>query len=217
MGNGDDEAIEVEATAPEGVDEAPAKSVKVVDKRRFARFLGFGGGDDEVDDDAAGDERHLPSYVEELKQRAERAEAHSKAEIEAARTRLERHFEGRLASARSEIAAGVLEVFDNLERALSAPAAHESALYEGILATRDIFLRKLDELGISAISSVGEVFDPEIHEAVDEVVVDDPAQDGRVVEEMQRGFRCGERLVRPAIVRVGRATPDAADAAATGE
>ena len=217
MASGETEEIVEEVKTEDGGEEPPAKSVKVVDKRRFARLLGFGAQDDPPAGDAVAEERHLPSFVEELRQRAERAEAESKTEIEAARTRLERHFDAQLATARADMAAGLLDVFDNLERALGAPAARENSLYEGVAATRDIFLRKLEELGVTAIESVGEVFDPTVHEAVDQVAVDDPEQDGRVVEEMQRGFRCGDRLVRPAVVRVGRAAAASADAASQGE
>jgi molecular chaperone GrpE len=67
-----------------------------------------------------------------------------------------------------------------------------------------MFLKRLADLGVEPVPAVGEPFDPEVHEAVDEVAVDDPTLDGRVVAELQRGFRFGDRLVRPAIVRVGR-------------
>jgi molecular chaperone GrpE len=186
-----------EAAAPERQSE-----VKVVDKRRFARLLGFGAGAAEQ----ATEPERLPTYVEQLKQRAESAAEQARAEVEAARGRLERYYETQLASARVELVAGLLEVLDNLERALEAPGAAESPLYEGVAATRDIFLRRLAEMGVEPVPTLGEPFDPERMEAVDEVAVEDPEQDGRVVEQLQRGFRFGERLVRPAAVRVGRAS-----------
>jgi molecular chaperone GrpE len=178
--------------------------VKVVDKRRFARLLGFGAG--AAVDEPASERERLPSYVEELKQRADRAAEQARAEVEAARARLERYYDARIESARVDLAAGLLEVFDNLERALEVPGAPESPLYEGVAATRDIFLKRLAEMGVEPIAAVGEPFDPELHEAVDEVAVEDAELDGRVVDELQRGFRSGDRLVRPAKVRVGRAS-----------
>jgi molecular chaperone GrpE len=195
--------MENEETVPE-TEAAPAPEVRVVDKRRFARMLGFGAGGAEAPEDEPRQRSRMPSYVEDLERRAERAEAHARAEIEAARGRLERHYETRLATARAELVAGLLEVYDNLERALDAPAAAESPLYEGVVATRDLFLRRLAELGVEPIPAIGEPFDPELHEAVEERSVDDPALDGRVVAEMVRGFRFGDRLVRPATVCVGR-------------
>jgi molecular chaperone GrpE len=184
-----------------------ATSPKVVDKRRFARLLGFGfnssgqGGESDVETPR----ERLPAYVEELKERAERVQAEARAETDAARARLERHYEGRLASARADVVATILPVFDNLERALGVAGAEESPLYEGLVATRDQFLKKLVELGVEVVPAAGEVFDPQLHEAVDSVEVEDAELDGRIVEVLQKGFQFGDRLVRPAIVRVGRA------------
>jgi molecular chaperone GrpE len=192
-----------ETTVPE-TEPTATSEVKVVDKRRFARLLGFGSADA---DPAAGSSRRsrYPSHVEELERRAERAEALARAEIEAARGRLERYYDAQLVQARADIVAGLLDVYDNLERALGAPGARESPLYEGVAATRDLFLRRLAELGVEPIPATGEPFDPQLHEAVEQEVVDDPELDGRVLAELARGFRCGDRLVRPAAVRVGRA------------
>ena len=184
---------------------APASEIRVVDKRRFARLLGFGGAEPAIDEVEPRRRSRLPTKLEELELRAERAEAHARAEIEAARGRLERYYEGRLAQSRAEIVAGLLDVYDNLERALSTPGAEESPLYEGVAATRDLFVRRLAELGVEPVPAAGEPFDPELHEAVEEAEVDDPELDGRVVAELARGFRAGDRLVRPASVRVGRA------------
>jgi molecular chaperone GrpE len=201
--------VEVPATDAEpGVEDGESTAtteVKVVDKRRFARLLGFGGTDDSADDPPADrDASRLPSYVEELKRRVEASESSSRAEVEAARARLERHFESRLVTAKAEMAAGMLDVLDNLDRALSVQGADESPLHEGLVATRDLFMRKLIEMGVEPVSGVGEPFDPESHQAIDEVEVEDPELDGRVAEVLQRGFRTADRLVRPAFVRVGR-------------
>jgi molecular chaperone GrpE len=62
----------------------------------------------------------------------------------------------------------------------------------------------LSSAGDEPIVTVGEEFNPELHEAVDtEETTDD--MDGRVIEEYSRGFRMGDRLLRPARVKVGRA------------
>jgi molecular chaperone GrpE (heat shock protein) len=207
--------VEVAPASDEGPEE---REVRVVDKRRFARILGFGStpeptAEEDRDDAETSAEAHrLPSYVEELRERTERAEAavaaaaaQARGEVEAARSRLERHYETRVEGARAELVASMLDVFDNLERALEAPGAAESPLFEGVSATRDIFLKKLAALGVEPIETEGARFGPELHEAVDEALVDDEALDGHVVSEYQRGFRIGDRLVRPARVRVARA------------
>jgi molecular chaperone GrpE len=197
---------------------AEAAEVKVVDKRRFARILGFGGTPKQTDETADG--RRMPTYVaqledqlEQVRARAAQAESDSRSEIEAARQRLERHFEARLLTARADLVGSMLGVLDTLELALTAPGAADSPLFEGVTATRDLFIRQLAELGAEPVAALGEPFDPEVHEAVDEVAVEDVEADGSVVAELRKGFRLGERLVRPAAVRVGRVRhpPDASE------
>jgi molecular chaperone GrpE len=61
------------------------------------------------------------------------------------------------------------------------------------------------------IQSVGEEFDPELHEAVDTEETGSE-MDGKVIEEYSRGFRMGDRLLRPARVKVGRASGQAREA-----
>jgi molecular chaperone GrpE len=58
-------------------------------------------------------------------------------------------------------------------------------------------------VGVEAVPSVGATFDPELHEAIDMTEVD-PEQDGTVIAEYSRGYRFGDRLLRPARVQVGR-------------
>jgi molecular chaperone GrpE len=203
------EIEEVDALAPEQVESETEQdtptSPKVTDKRRFARLLGFGfGAGGAGDSEVEPSRERLPAYVEELKERAERVEAAARAETDAARARLERHYEGRLASARADVVEGMLPVLDNLDRALAVEGAQESPLFEGVAATRDQFLKKLVELGVEQVPAEGESFDPEVHEAVDSMDVDNEELDGRIIEVLRRGFRMGERLVRPSIVRVGR-------------
>jgi molecular chaperone GrpE len=70
------------------------------------------------------------------------------------------------------------------------------------------FQAALASAGVEAIASVGEEFNPEWHEAVD-MVETSGEMDGRVIEEYSRGFRMGDRLLRPARVRVGRAAEQA--------
>jgi molecular chaperone GrpE len=221
VGNGEivpeAEVEQVDVIGPEQVEgeeeqDAPT-TPKVVDKRRFARLLGFGfgAGGQGGEADAEPARERLPAYVEELKERAERVQAEARAETDAARARLERHYEGRLASARADVVEGILPVLDNLDRALAVEGAQESPLFEGVAATRDLFLKKLVELGVEQVPAEGESFDPEVHEAVDSIDVDNEDLDGRIIELLRRGFRMGERLVRPSIVRVGRFTGGSTD------
>jgi molecular chaperone GrpE len=63
----------------------------------------------------------------------------------------------------------------------------------------------MQSLGLVRIQSEGEPFNPELHEAV-EIVAVTPDLDNRVIQEYQAGYRFGERLIRPARVRVGKAS-----------
>jgi molecular chaperone GrpE len=64
--------------------------------------------------------------------------------------------------------------------------------------------KRITELGAERLSVAGQPFDPRLAEAVDTVVVADAAQDGWVIQEIRPGYRIGERILRPARVRVGR-------------
>jgi molecular chaperone GrpE len=79
------------------------------------------------------------------------------------------------------------------------------SLLEGVRATAEMFEARMRNLGLAPVLSEGEEFNPEIHEAVETVPVA-PEQDNHVVEELQPGYKFGDRLLRPARVRVGRAS-----------
>ena len=68
-----------------------------------------------------------------------------------------------------------------------------------------LFESRMREHGLVAVPSEGQEFNPEFHEAV-EIVAVPPEQDNHVVAEFQPGYRYGEKLLRPARVRVGRAS-----------
>jgi molecular chaperone GrpE len=146
----------------------------------------------------------------DLVDRFRKGQLQLKAENDEMRQRLQRNFEQKLEGARGEIAAGLLDVLDNLKLAISAAFVHEGkgaefdSLLGGVRVTAQMFETRLSALGISPVTSAGEVFNPEIHEAVEMVEVD-ASLDGRVIDEMQTGYRFGNKLLRPARVRVGRA------------
>jgi molecular chaperone GrpE len=148
--------------------------------------------------------------VAEFADRFRKAQEQLKVETDEQRARMQRTFEQRLATGRGDIVASLLDTLDNLKRALAAAEKSEKretdfdVLLEGLRATAGLFEAKMVALGLSAVPSVGEEFNPELHEAVELVVV--PAdQDNKVIEEYQTGYKFGDRLLRPARVRVGRA------------
>jgi molecular chaperone GrpE len=77
------------------------------------------------------------------------------------------------------------------------------ALLEGFELVRTRLERVLEGYGLERIASVGERFDPAVHEAIALVQVDDAQLQGAVVDEIERGYRASDRVLRAARVRVG--------------
>ncbi len=97
----------------------------------------------------------------------------------------------------------LLPVFDNLNLAITA-AENETAsegLLSGLRGTASGFESALSSVGVEPIAAVGAPFDPELHEAVDMI----EAEREGITKEYSRGYKFGERLLRPARVQVGRA------------
>jgi molecular chaperone GrpE len=125
-------------------------------------------------------------------------------ESKAARARLEREKARVLDADRAQLAQVLLEGVDHLHRALSAAGDASGPLVDGVRLTLGVLEKKVQELGAVRVSVLGERFDPRVAEAIDTVAVDDPSQDDVVVQEVQAGYRIGDRVLRPARVRVGR-------------
>lgn len=127
-----------------------------------------------------------------------------------------------------EVMNDFLPVLDNLERALDAAEHHEEGkVLEGVRMTRDMFAGLLARSGVEEIEGVGARFDPQVHDAV--AVQPSDQEEGLVAAVLERGYRQGDRVLRPARVMVsaGRAgsgsgsapaagSPDPGDVSATG-
>lgn len=181
---------------------------RVVDKRPFANLEAGAPPAGHIDD-----KPRYPSFVEELRERAALAERRfaEKAkqidqEIARAKARLEAEHDRQLALAKNELLLPFLDVLDNLERALQVASSDGSKedLYEGLRLTVDLFRTKLRMQAIEPVVVLGQVFDPNVSQAVGVVPVASSERDGVVVEEVIRGYRMGDNLVRPAQVRVGQ-------------
>lgn len=108
--------------------------------------------------------------------------------------------------AAAELIGDVLAVVDDFERALGVPAPPEAAKYrEGIELIHRQLADLLKKRGLQPIETLGTDFDPTLHQAV--AYDESPgARDGEVVAELRRGYRLGERLLRPALVKVAKAS-----------
>jgi molecular chaperone GrpE len=183
--------------------------VKVVDRRWWAR------GEDAA---PANRESSKPTYVAELEEQlAEKdrqlQEAIGKyrqaaSEFEESRLRLRREISKDIERGRREILADLLEVLDNLDRAIDAarqPSAQPNTLLQGIEMVQRQFLAKLEAVGVTRIEVKGGAFDPAIHDAITTVPAASPDQDGRIVGVVRHGYRIGTDVLRPASVAVAKA------------
>ncbi|HVY46258.1 MAG TPA: nucleotide exchange factor GrpE, partial [Minicystis sp.] len=124
-------------------------------------------------------------------------------DLEAAKERLARDARRAEDATRLRLVGELLPVLDNLDRTVGAGSA-DRALLEGVTLVRDQLERVLAGYGLERIEALHRPFDPALHEAVAVAPVDDPALDGVVVDELARGYRVGDRVQRPAVVRVGK-------------
>ena len=134
--------------------------------------------------------------------------ARRQADFENYRKRVERERTETYNRVVADIAAKLLPVVDNLKRALDAEAsveAAESDEFRHFLSGVDLINKQLngvlDALGVKPIVAVGEQFNPHIHEAVVSEPTDDYAPD-TVIQEIVAGYRLGDKLIRPALVKV---------------
>jgi len=106
-----------------------------------------------------------------------------------------------------------LPALDNLERAVAHEGAAEaSAILDGVRLVLKQLLGTLEKFGVHAFDSVGQAFDPALHEAISQLeTTEHPA--GTVTSQLQKGYRIGKRLLRPALVVVAKPRAGAADGA----
>ncbi|MGI8556277.1 MAG: nucleotide exchange factor GrpE [Pyrinomonadaceae bacterium] len=122
------------------------------------------------------------------------------------RQRLTKTLEDRAKQGEFNFLTTLLPVLDNLNLAIKASEKDSSFehLLEGVKGTARSFEQALMSVGVETIPSVGAEFNPEIHEAVEMKEVE-PERDDKITAEYKRGYKFGERLLRPAQVQVGKA------------
>jgi molecular chaperone GrpE len=108
--------------------------------------------------------------------------------------------------AAADVINDVLSVADDFDRALTAPAPPEAQSFKAGL---ELIQRQLAELlkkrGVSTVEALGADFDPHLHQAVAYEEVPG-AREGEVVGVMAKGYKLGDRLLRPALVKVAKAS-----------
>jgi molecular chaperone GrpE len=190
---------------------------------------GDGHGNGQTTDGAADGATAIEALTverDELKDRMLRIAA----EFENWKRRARKEQDDAEAKVRESVLRDMLDVIDNLERAVgafgegtgapaakAAPPPDGAAVLKGVALVLRLFQSKMDRYNVKPFVARGEPFDPKIHEAISRVETAD-GPPGAVAIELQRGYRIGERLLRPAMVSVaaapggGKATTEGGDA-----
>lgn len=207
------EAKADEAKAEEEADSRPDELVaaEVIDSEDGATVEETGEVS-EPDPEEPSPFSKLRSQVDVLM--SERASLYDKllrrqAEFENYRKRIERERAELYQHGREDVLLQFLPVVDNFERALSSLEESEGdaeALRRGVELIHKQFSDALVKLGLETVEAVGHTFDPHVHEAVTTEATD-KHKENTVIEEFQRGYKIGDRLLRPAKVKVA-STPE---------
>jgi molecular chaperone GrpE len=155
----------------------------------------------QVSGESSGSElelQKLKAEVDSLRDRLARAQA----EFDNARKRAAREQQEYREYAVADAIKSLLPAMDSLERALQVKS-DAAELRNGVELIHKQLLAALAKLSVNPIASKGQPFDPRYHEAI-EMVETTEAPDHQVIEELQRGYRFKDRLLRPAMVKVAK-------------
>jgi len=127
------------------------------------------------------------------------------ADLENLRKRQRREIEDAKLESKGRVLKEMLPVVDNLERAIehATTQAGTNPIVEGVQLVLRQFLTAFERLEVTPVEAAGQPFDPNLHEAISQQESD--AAPGTVVQVLQRGYKSGERLLRPALVVVAKA------------
>ena len=157
--------------------------------------------------------------IEELKTRAARADEHwdrllrSTADFENFKKRAAREKQDAIRFANESLVQKLIPVLDNFEAALTAVQASADgaaqSLQAGVAMIHQQLKSTLAEAGLEEVDASGKTFDPNFHEAVSQQETSE-APEGQVVQQLRKGYKLRERLLRPATVIVAKKPADAA-------
>jgi molecular chaperone GrpE len=126
------------------------------------------------------------------------------AEFDNYRKRVERERKDSAQIAAIDFVQELLPVIDDFERALQTQAPGAESYRQGLEIIHRALMEMLRKRGVTPIDAVGTEFDPQVHQAVAYEEAPD-RRDGEVMEQFTRGYRLGDKLVRPAMVKVAKA------------
>jgi molecular chaperone GrpE len=188
---------------PPGAD-APGGAAAPADAARsFGEAFAETTAETTREDEAAEVEQDLGALVAKAAQRDEylALAQRTQADFENFRKRVARDAASAQERGVATLAKELLPALDNLDRAIGAAAA-DDPLLQGVRLVRQELGAALARCGIESFCSVGEAFDPNLHEAVATAPALDGAPSGSVVEVYQAGYRLGDSVIRPARVVV---------------
>ena len=138
------------------------------------------------------------------------------AEFENYKRRAQRDQSDTIRYANESLLKNLLSTIDNLERAIQSgkDAGTNGPLMEGVELTHKQFIETVEKLGVRQVSSIGNPFDPTMHQAVARVE-SDTAEPNTVVEEFQKGYFLHDRILRPAMVTVAKEKSDQTEPSST--
>jgi molecular chaperone GrpE len=142
------------------------------------------------------------------------------ADLENHRRRSKRDLDDARAEARTRVLKEMLPVVDNLERGLhhaqeSMDKGDPAAIVEGIRLVLRQFATAFERCDVTPVEADGQPFDPNVHEAISQVESPEHAP-GTIVQVLQRGYKLGDRLLRPSLVVVAKASPASGDGESQG-
>ena len=162
-----------------------------------ADFVPSGTTEHTVDTDTAA----LQARIAELEAEITDVKARSNADMYNFQKRVERETDNAKKYALEKFAGSLLDVVDNLERALQAAGEEENPVLKGVKLTHKSLLNALEKYGVSVVDPTGQEFSAEHHQAVG---IDPNTPAGQVANVLQKGYSLSGRLLRPAMVTVGQ-------------
>ncbi|WP_084589854.1 nucleotide exchange factor GrpE [Chelonobacter oris] len=150
--------------------------------------------------------QELEEQLEESNKRVQDVQLRSRAEVENIRRRAESDVEKAHNFALEKFSKELLEVIDNLERALEAKSQTEEdesikAVFAGVELTYKSLIATVNKFGIEAVGAIGETFNPELHQAIS-MQPTEGFSANQITQVLQKGYLLNGRVIRPAMVMV---------------
>lgn len=149
--------------------------------------------------DTEVEEKKKPTVEDQLADMKKQL-AYTAAEYANFRARSAKEKEQTYSNAKGNVIAEILPVIDNLERAINQDGEDFEALKKGVEMTLDGLMTTLSKIGVESYGESGENFDPNLHHAVMHID-DDGLEENVIVDVFQKGYKIGDRVIRPAMVK----------------